>query len=45
MYREDTGILRIALPGSFSFNQNDLEEFLRKYGKIENVVIKQNYKN
>ncbi len=34
MYRENVGVLRICLPESFSFNQNDIEEFFRKFGKI-----------
>jgi len=42
MYRENVGVLRISLPGSFTFNQTDIEEFFRKYGKIENIILKQN---
>ena len=34
MYKENVGVLRISLPESFTFNQNDIEEFFRKYGKI-----------
>lgn len=32
--KESMGILRVSIPGNFSFNQSDMEEFFRKYGKI-----------
>jgi RNA recognition motif-containing protein len=36
------GILRVTIGGSFSFEQKDIEEFFSKFGKIENVILKQN---
>jgi hypothetical protein len=44
-YKENVGVLRISLPESFSFNENDIEEFFRRYGKIENIILKQTAKN
>jgi RNA recognition motif-containing protein len=41
-YKESVGILRIAIPGSFSFSQSDMEEFFKRFGKIERIVLKQN---
>lgn len=40
-YKHDVGVLRVTLEGTFSFCQKDLEDFFCKYGKIENIVIKQ----
>jgi hypothetical protein len=34
-----TGILRVAIPSSFSFDQTDLDEFFSKYGKIEKIKV------
>lgn len=42
-YRHDVGIIRITLGGSFSFCQKDIEDFYGKFGKIENVIIKNNH--
>lgn len=41
-YKETQGILRIAIPDSFSFSQGDIEEFFKKFGRIERIVLKQN---
>jgi RNA recognition motif-containing protein len=41
-YKESVGILRISIPDSFSFSQSDMEEFFKKFGKIERIVLKQN---
>jgi RNA recognition motif-containing protein len=41
-YKESVGILRISIPDRFSFNQGDIEEFFKKFGKIERIVLKQN---
>lgn len=41
-YKESVGILRIAIPDTFSFSQSDMEEFFKKFGKIERIVLKQN---
>jgi RNA recognition motif-containing protein len=41
-YKESIGILRISIPDSFSFSQSDMEEFFKKFGKIERIVLKQN---
>lgn len=40
-YKESVGILRISIPDSFSFSQADMEEFFKKFGKIERIVVKQ----
>lgn len=40
-YKESVGILRIAIPDSFSFSQADMEEFFKKFGKVERIVVKQ----
>ena len=40
-FRNEVGILRITIAGSFSFSQSDIEDFFKKYGKIEKVIIKQ----
>ena len=36
------GIIRVSIPDRFSFNQSDIEEFFKKFGKIEKIVLKQN---
>ena len=41
-YKESVGILRIAISDKYSFNQADMEEFFKKFGKIEKIVLKQN---
>jgi len=33
-YKESVGILRISIPDSFSFSQQDMEDFFKKFGKI-----------
>ena len=40
-YKESVGILRISIPDSFSFSQADMEEFFKKFGKVERIVVKQ----
>ena len=40
-FRNEVGILRITISGTFTFSQNDIEDFFKKYGKIEKVIIKQ----
>lgn len=40
-YKESVGILRISIPDTFSFSQSDMEEFFKKFGKIERIVVKQ----
>jgi hypothetical protein len=42
-YKESVGILRISIPDRFSFSQTDMEEFFKKFGKIERIVLKQNF--
>ena len=41
-YKEEVGILRISIPDKYGFNQSDIEEFFKKFGKIEKIVLKQN---
>lgn len=40
-YKESVGILRISIPARFSFSQTDIDEFFKKFGKIEKIVLKQ----
>ena len=44
-FRNEVGILRITISGTFTFSQTDIEDFFKKYGKIEKVIVKQNSKN
>lgn len=39
--KEDFGILRLSIPSTFEFHKHDIEEFFNRFGRIENVIIKE----
>lgn len=39
--KEEFGILRVSIANTFEFHKSDIEEFFGRFGRVENVIIKE----